>query len=95
MPPFSQASEPDPDATPLGAARTGFSGFIKSIKIDPTQNGVGATELESRLLELGFVEGAHVKILHQGAFGKDPIAVRVKDSTIAIRRRDAMAIFVS
>ena len=34
-------------------------------------------ELERRLIELGFVEGADVELLHQGLFGGDPIAVRV------------------
>ena len=50
--------------------------------------------LESRLLELGFVEGARVEILHQGMVGRDPIAVRVDNITVAIRRREAMAISV-
>ena len=52
-------------------------------------------ELERRLLELGFVEGAEVEILHEGPLGRDPIAVRVNDYTIALRRREAMAILVS
>ena len=51
-------------------------------------------ELERRLLELGFVEGAEVEVLHEGPLGGDPIAVRVNDSTIALRRREAMAILV-
>jgi ferrous iron transport protein A len=50
--------------------------------------------LETRLIELGFVEGARIEILHEGAFGRDPIAIRVNDATIAIRRREAMAILV-
>ena len=48
-----------------------------------------------RLIELGFVEGAAVELLHQGLFGGDPIAVRVADTTIALRRREAMAILVT
>jgi ferrous iron transport protein A len=52
-------------------------------------------ELERRLLELGFVEGADVELLHQGLFGGDPIAVRVAHTTIALRRREAMAILVT
>ena len=52
-------------------------------------------ELERRLIELGFVEGADVELLHQGLFGGDPIAVRVADTTIALRRREAMAILVT
>ena len=52
-------------------------------------------ELESRLIELGFVEGARVKVLHEGIVGRDPIAVRVENVTIAVRRREAMAIIVA
>ena len=51
-------------------------------------------ELERRLIELGFTEGATIEILHEGAFGRDPIAVRVNDATVALRRREAMAILV-
>jgi ferrous iron transport protein A len=53
-----------------------------------------AAELEMRLIEIGFVEGARVEILHEGVFGRDPIAVRINESTIALRRREAMAIMV-
>lgn len=49
----------------------------------------------SRLIELGFVEGARVEILHEGLVGRDPIAVRVDSITIAVRRREAMAIIVA
>ena len=56
---------------------------------------IGPPELERRLLELGFVEGASVELLHQGLFGGDPIAVRVAATTIALRRREAMAVTVS
>ena len=51
-------------------------------------------ELETRLIELGFVEGARVEVLHEGVVGGDPIAVRVENVTIAVRRREAMAIIV-
>ncbi len=52
-------------------------------------------ELESRLIELGFVEGARVEILHEGIVGRDPIAVRVDNITVAVRRREAMAVIVA
>jgi ferrous iron transport protein A len=35
-----------------------------------------------------------VEILHQGLFGRDPIAVRVNEATVALRRREAAAILV-
>jgi ferrous iron transport protein A len=53
-----------------------------------------AIELESRLIELGFVEGARVEVLHEGIIGRDPIAVRVENVTVAVRRREAMAVVV-
>ena len=58
-------------------------------------SALSAAELESRLIELGFVEGARVEVLHEGAVGRDPIAVRVENITIAVRRREAMAIIVA
>ncbi|MFD2181646.1 FeoA family protein [Rhodoplanes azumiensis] len=80
---------------PLGTARRGFCGRIDAIAVNGHAVGLPAGELERRLLELGFVEGARVEILHEGMFGRDPIAVRVNEATIALRRREAMAILVS
>jgi Fe2+ transport system protein FeoA len=44
---------------------------------------------EQRLLELGFLEGSTVELLHEAPFGGDPIAVRVRGATIALRRSEA------
>lgn len=82
-------------ALALGQAQRGFRGRVEGIRTSDTATGRFAGELEMRLIEIGFVEGARVEILHEGAFGRDPIAVRVNDSTIALRRKEAMAIFVS
>lgn len=79
---------------PLGLARRGYSGMVRRIDADATGSALSAAELESRLIELGFVEGARVEVLHEGAIGRDPIAVRVENITIAVRRREAMAIIV-
>ena len=79
---------------PLGLAKRGYSGVIRRIDTAATGSALSAAELESRLIELGFVEGARVEVLHEGAIGRDPIAVRVENITIAVRRREAMAIIV-
>jgi ferrous iron transport protein A len=79
----------------LGNAKRGYSGIITRIAADEADSALSAVELESRLIELGFVEGARVEVLHQGAIRRDPIAVRVENVTIALRRREAMAIFVA
>ncbi|MBN9005631.1 MAG: ferrous iron transport protein A [Rhizobiales bacterium] len=83
-----------PRAVPLGLARHGFQGRVDAIVVDGDRLGVSAAEIERRLLELGIVEGAAVHILHEGPIGRDPIAVRVNGTTIALRRREAMAILV-
>ncbi|HEY0850265.1 MAG TPA: FeoA family protein [Bradyrhizobium sp.] len=79
---------------PLGLAKRGYSGVIRRIAADKAGSALTAPELESRLIELGFVEGARVEVLHEGAVGRDPIAVRVENVTIAVRRREAMAVIV-
>jgi ferrous iron transport protein A len=80
---------------PLGMAPRGFRGRIDAIHVREDASGLSAAEIENRLLELGFVEGAHVEILHEGAFARDPIAVRVNHATIALRRREAMSILAT
>lgn len=80
--------------TPLGTAQRGFRGQIGAIVVESDHHGVPAIEIERRLLELGFVEGASVEVLHEGPMRRDPIAVRVNNTTIALRRREAMAILV-
>lgn len=80
---------------PLGGVPLGFKGRISAIQSDDVADGRLIGDLESRLLELGFVEGALVEVLHEGLLGRDPIAVRVDGVTIALRRREAMAIIVT
>lgn len=76
----------------LGEAPRGFVGTIVALHQD--LEGATSHELEQHLLEMGFTEGARVEILHQGAIRQDPIAVRVDNITIAVRRREAMAVLV-
>lgn len=79
----------------LGQAQRGYVGRIHRLAAGEAASALSHDELESRLIELGFVEGARVEILHEGILGRDPIAVRVDNVTIAIRRREAMAIIVA
>jgi ferrous iron transport protein A len=80
---------------PLGLANRGFCGRIHAIEVKDGAHGLPAHELERRLLELGFIEGAEITVLHEGPIGRDPMAVRLKDTTVALRRREAMAIVVT
>ncbi len=80
----------------LGDAKPGARGVIVDVLAGHAgqDHGVDAAELHRRLLEFGFVEGARVEVLHEGAIGRDPIAVRLDDMRIGLRRRDAADVWV-
>ncbi|MCA6123459.1 ferrous iron transport protein A [Bradyrhizobium sp. WSM 1704] len=78
----------------LGHADRGFVGKITRLDALVTGSSLSPQELEQRLVEMGFVEGARVEILHEGTIRRDPIAVRVDSTTIALRRSEAMAVIV-
>ncbi len=92
--PFMSAQTNGQTPACLGHAERGFRGRVHAISATNRSHHLTAEELERRLIELGFIEGALIEILHEGFFGRDPIAVRVNDATIALRRREAMAIMV-
>lgn len=73
----------------LGEGRIGAGGVVVGIRV-----GEADSDLERLLLEIGFVEGARVTLLHEGPFGRDPIAVRVDDMRVALRRREARAVII-
>lgn len=57
--------------------------------------GHGADERAvQRLHELGFDEGVDVEVLHRGPVGGCPIALRVGNMTVALRRAQAALISV-
>ncbi|WP_426035173.1 FeoA family protein [Brevundimonas sp. DC300-4] len=77
----------------LSDARVGDRGVIVSVG-DHCHHQAGEVELERRLLELGFVEGANVELLHEGLFGRDPMALKVDDMRVALRRKEAASLTV-
>ena len=79
-----------PRTIALGDAQWAFAAASTALDLARAPAaGLPPPELERRLIELGFVEGAPVEMLHQGLIGGDPIAVRVNETTIALRRREA------
>ena len=73
---------------PLGLMRCGSVGRILAV-----QSGEG--DVVRGLLEMGFVEGACVEVLHHGFLGHDPLAVRINQNmTVALRRCEANAVLV-
>ena len=62
----------------------------------PKKTSLRSGDLEARLLEMGFIEGAIVKVMHVGYLGHGPIAVRINNnsSLIALRTNEARTIFL-
>lgn len=78
----------------LSEGGKGFRGVIVGLSARDSAGGLPAAELERRLLEMGFVEGARITLLHEGFIGRDPIAVRLDDMRVALRRCDAAGVMV-
>ncbi|WP_292072635.1 FeoA family protein [Brevundimonas sp. UBA7534] len=79
------------DIIKLSQARRGDRGVIVEVG-GHCHHQENAVELERRLLELGFVEGARVELMHEGLFGRDPIAMKVDDMRVALRRHEAASL---
>jgi ferrous iron transport protein A len=79
----------------LGRGTKGMRGTVVQVGFKGSvPDGFPAAELERRLLEIGFVEGADVEIVHEGFIGRDPIAVRLDDMWVGLRRCEAEAVLV-
>jgi ferrous iron transport protein A len=91
--------KPDHDAPQascrLDALRRGQQGLVISIDLDSMPGPLKPSEVERRLIEFGFVEGARVELLHEAFPGRDPIAVRIDDHTVALRRKEARAVIIA
>jgi len=79
------------DTIKLSQARRGDRGVIVQVG-EHCHHDEHALELERRLLELGFVEGARVELLHEGLFGRNPIAMKIDDMRVALRRHEAASL---
>lgn len=80
----------------LSEARKSDRGIVVGLAVaSDLLHGVAAEELERRLLEIGFVEGARFEVLEEGLFGRDPLALRLDDMRVALRRREAAAVIVA
>ncbi|CAA7627264.1 Ferrous iron transport protein A [Candidatus Terasakiella magnetica] len=79
---------------PLGGLPKGAKAEIVGLDESSVITSLHPGELERRLIEMGLVEGAQIEILHEGFPRRDPIAVRVNDHTVALRRAEANAVMV-
>ena len=80
----------DPGFVSLSALPPGTTGHVVGVGSRDTI----LTGLERRLLEFGFVSGEQVEILAEARPGRDPFVVRIGNTTLALRRREAQSIWV-
>jgi ferrous iron transport protein A len=81
----------DPGYLSLSALSPGTSGTVVSVG---ARSDEGLNALDRRLLELGFCSGEQVEIIAEARPGRDPFVVRVGNTTLALRRREAENIWV-
>jgi ferrous iron transport protein A len=80
----------NPNYVSLSTLSPGSSGLVVGVG---TPSG-SMSPLERRLLELGFFSGEQFEILAEARPGRDPFVVRIGNTTLALRRREAESVWV-
>lgn len=73
-------------------------GIGQTVTVREVRTGVHEAEggdIGLRLLELGFVEGESLRVIAHGNPGNEPIAVRIGNTTFALRRFEADHVLVA
>ncbi|MES2149270.1 MAG: ferrous iron transport protein A [Pseudomonadota bacterium] len=82
-----------PTLITLDALAAGQSGTVIHLAAGH-QHGDSGVDLMRRLMELGFVPGERIRMLKRGLPGGDPLAVKVGQSTFALRRFEAALVSI-
>jgi len=86
------------DLRSLASLRKGERGTVSAVGLNGdggvTIGDVAGSTIARRLLEIGFVPGERVEVIEEIRPGRDPIAVRIGASMFALRRREALAVWV-
>lgn len=72
--------------TTLDSLKPGEGGWITELK--------GPEKLVRRLMEMGMIEESFVEMAHEAPFGRDPVAVKIRGSLLALRRQEAKNIAI-
>jgi len=80
----------------LAAMKKGARGTVAEVTDDAQSLGDEThSTLSRRLLELGFVPGEALEVVAAVWPGGDPMAVRLGNTTFALRRREAQSVLVA
>ena len=82
-----------PTLTTLDALAAGKSATVIHLAPAERREGEGGVDVSRRLMELGFVPGERIRMLKRLP-GGDPVAVKVGQSTFALRRFEAALVSI-
>jgi ferrous iron transport protein A len=82
-----------PSLTTLDALKAGQSATVIHLAPGNHAHGGDGADVSRRLMELGFVPGERIRMLKRGLPG-GPVAVKVGQSTFALRRFEAALISI-
>ena len=83
-----------PVAITLDQLAIGDRAVVNDVSTNENAANENTFDIARRLKELGFVKGEAVRVLHRGYFGGEPLAVRIGQSTFALRLFEAALIGV-
>jgi ferrous iron transport protein A len=78
---------------PLSRIGVGQTVIVREVRTGVSEHEGG--DIGLRLLELGFVEGESLRVIAHGFPGNEPIAVRIGNTTFALRRFEAEHVLVT
>lgn len=70
----------------LAMLKKGERGVVANLR---APQSVEQASIRTRLLELGFAPGESLRVVAQSVFGGAPLAIRLGNSTFALRRHEA------
>lgn len=90
-------------AKPLQATQVGISAAVKALAdiaigekcvVRQLLAPPGMPEWQMQLEDIGFIVGEPVTLMARGAFGGDPLVIRIGLSTFALRKAEAACVLV-
>jgi ferrous iron transport protein A len=78
------------DSVSLGQLVPGDKATIVGFEVSHSES----SDFIRRLFEVGFIEGTTIEVLHEAPFSRDPISIRIKEATYALRRSEVQLIQV-
>src|SRR5688572_5364243 len=88
-------STDDSAVVPLSTLRRGTGGIVTGVlDLQDSLGDEAQSTVARRLVEIGFLIGERCEVISEAWPSGDPIAVRIGNSTFALRRREARAVLV-